>query len=69
MIDSSKSNVRTLSGADVVTCAALGERRAPRPPRQKNDPKFIKAARELRDRFLEEVNSPGSRFLPAGTQA
>jgi hypothetical protein len=36
----------------------------PKKPRQKNDPKFIKAARELRDRFLEEVNS--GRCLPAG---
>jgi hypothetical protein len=34
-------------------------------PKQKNDPKFIAAARELRDRYLEEVNSPGSRMLPA----
>jgi hypothetical protein len=37
----------------------------PRMPKQKNDPKFIAAARELRDRYLEEVNSPGSRMLPA----
>jgi hypothetical protein len=29
----------------------------PKKPRQKNDPKFIKAARELRDRYLEQVNT------------
>jgi hypothetical protein len=29
----------------------------PRMARQKNDPKFIKAARDLRDKFLEQVNS------------
>ena len=32
-------------------------------PRQKNDPKYVKAARELRDRFLEQVNV--DRLLPA----
>ena len=32
-------------------------------PRQKNDPKYIAAARELRDRYLEEVNT--GRLLPA----
>ena len=31
--------------------------------RQKNDPKFIAAARELRDRYLEQVNI--DRMLPA----
>jgi hypothetical protein len=36
-----------------------------RKPRVKNDPKFIAAARELRDRFLEQINSPGNdRMLP-----
>ena len=34
----------------------------PKQPR-KNDPKFIAAARELRDRYLEEVNT--GRILPA----
>jgi hypothetical protein len=40
----------------------------PRSPRHKHDPKYIAAARELRDRFLEQINSggPGSeRMLPA----
>ena len=32
-------------------------------PRQKNDPKYVAAARELRDRYLEEVNT--GRMLPA----
>ncbi len=36
-------------------------------PKQKHDAKYIAAARELRDRYLEEVNT--GRLLPgAGTQ-
>lgn len=35
----------------------------PRKRKQKNDPKYVAAARELRDRYLEEVNSPGSGNL------
>jgi len=35
--------------------------RKPR-PRRKHDPKYVAAARELRDRYLEEMNSPGSDF-------
>jgi hypothetical protein len=31
-------------------------------PKEKNDPKFIAAARELRDRYLEQVNA--QRLLP-----
>jgi hypothetical protein len=34
-------------------------------PRQKNDPTYVKAARELRDRYLEQVNAPGDRLLPS----
>jgi hypothetical protein len=34
-------------------------------PRAKNDPKYVKAARELRDRFLEQVNS--DRLLPGAS--
>ncbi len=36
----------------------------PRAPRQKNDPKHIAAARELRDRFLDQVNA--GLILPGG---
>ena len=36
----------------------------PKRPKQRNDPKHIAAARELRDRYLDEVNS--GRLLPAG---
>ena len=32
-------------------------------PRAKNDPKYIAAARELRDRYLEQIN--GDRLLPS----
>jgi N-acetylglutamate synthase-like GNAT family acetyltransferase len=35
----------------------------PKKPRQKNDPKYVAVARELRDRYLEQVNSPGSGML------
>jgi len=31
-------------------------------PRKKHDPKYIAAARELRDRYLEEMNVAGSDF-------
>ena len=33
-------------------------------PRAKHDPKHVAQARELRDRYLEEVNAPGSNLLP-----
>jgi GNAT superfamily N-acetyltransferase len=38
--------------------------KAPKKPRPKNDPKMVEAVRELRDRFLDEVNS--GRLLPGG---
>jgi hypothetical protein len=31
-------------------------------PRPKNDPKYVAAARELRDRYLEQINT--DRMLP-----
>jgi hypothetical protein len=34
-------------------------------PRQKNDPKYVAAARELRDRYLEQVNA--DRLLPSAS--
>jgi hypothetical protein len=36
----------------------------PRAPRQKNDPKYIAAARELRDRYLEQINAAPHVLLP-----
>jgi len=33
-------------------------------PRQKHDPKYVKAARDLRDQYLEEINT--GRMLPSG---
>ena len=44
--------------------APLQKPKKPRAPRQKNDPKYIAAAKELRDRYLEQVN--GSMLLPPG---
>lgn len=39
-------------------------------PRVKNDPKYVAAARELRDRYLEQVNGPdGERLLLTQTTA
>jgi len=38
-------------------------KREPR-PKAKNDPKLVAAARELRDRWMEEINA--GRYLPAG---
>lgn len=35
-------------------------------PKQKNDPKHVAAARELRDRYLEQINT--ERMLPPGAQ-
>jgi hypothetical protein len=43
--------------------AKAEERKRLRKEKQKNDPKYVAAARELRDRFLEEVNTPGSDLL------
>lgn len=40
----------------------------PRRPRQKHDPKYVAAARELRDRYLEELNSGSGNLLPPAAQ-
>jgi hypothetical protein len=43
------------------------EPKTPKPekkPRQKNDPKLVAAARKLRDRYLEQINT--TRLLPQG---
>ena len=34
-------------------------------PKQKNDPRYIAAARELRDRWLEQVNAHDGRAIAA----
>lgn len=65
------SGKRSLTGAQ--TCPAAFQRKITqrwsgcRKARQKNDAKFIAAARELRDRYLEQVNSGGAAgtLLPA----
>jgi hypothetical protein len=37
-----------------------------KPPRFKNDPKMVEAARELRDRYIEQINAaPGLLLLPS----
>jgi hypothetical protein len=54
--------VPELDAPDVLA-EAPKPRRAPK-PRQKNDPKLVSAARELRDRYLEHINS--GALLPQG---
>ncbi len=58
--------VRYVERADAPAEEELVEKKVkkPRKPRQKNDPKLVKAARELRDRYLEQVNE--GRLLPGG---
>jgi len=41
-------------------------RGGPKRPTTKCDPKIIAAARELRDRYLEQINSSGCALMPAG---
>jgi ribosomal protein S18 acetylase RimI-like enzyme len=41
------------------------KQREPR-KKQKNDPRYVAAARELRDRYLEHVNADPSMLLPVG---
>lgn len=62
------SGVRYLDRADALALpdeaqAAKPKPKRPRQPRQKNDPQYVAAARELRDRYLEHVNT--GRMLPS----
>jgi hypothetical protein len=55
--------------APVVACPEQGRREKVKESRRagmKNDPKLIAAARELRDRWLEQVNAPGGNALLVG---
>lgn len=61
------SGIRYVQRADYVPEPEPAKpRRAPRPPSPKNDPRHTAAARELRDRFLEEINSDQDLLLPQG---
>lgn len=57
-----RGGVKYIDRADAPTEVEQPKPKKPRAPRQKNDPKYVKAARELRDRYLEEVNV--GRLLP-----
>jgi hypothetical protein len=57
------SGIRYMDRGDHVPEPEQVKPKKPSKPRAKNDPKMVKAARELRDRFLEEVNS-GRFVLP-----
>ena len=45
------------ANAEAVVVNAGGKPKRPKKPKAKNDPKHVAAARELRDRYLEQVNS------------
>jgi len=56
------SGIRYVNRTDYVPETDAPEGMEPRPkpapkPRQKNDPKLVAAARELRDRYLEQINT------------
>jgi hypothetical protein len=55
--------IRYIERGDFVPEPEPEKPKRERKPRQKNDPKYVAAARELRDRFLEQVNT--ERLLPA----
>lgn len=57
-----RGGVKYIDRADAPEEVEVSKPKKPRAPRQKNDPKYVKAARELRDRYLEEVNV--GRLLP-----
>jgi hypothetical protein len=57
--------VPELDAPDELVALAAKKPKRPRKERMKNDPKFIAAARELRDRYLDEVNSEGGMLLPS----
>jgi len=63
----SGGKVKYVDRADYVAEPEPEKPKRPRnaKPRAKNDPKHIAAARELRDRYLEQINTPGERMLPA----
>jgi hypothetical protein len=58
------SGIRYIDRADYVPEPEPVKPKRERKPGAKNDPKHVAAARELRDRYLEEINS--GRLLPAG---
>jgi hypothetical protein len=43
---------------------AKEEKKKAKPPRMKNDPKLVAAARELRDRYTEQINAAPHLLLP-----
>jgi hypothetical protein len=51
-----------LAGPGALAAAKASKAKPPK-VRHENDPKLIAAARELRDKYLEQVNSPGGEML------
>jgi hypothetical protein len=60
---------RLFSPLSFEAAAKPAAEKPPRPKRvkQKNDPKLVAAAWELRDRWMEQVNADESLLLPAGS--
>ena len=61
-----RNGVKYLDRADAPAEDVSQKPKRERKPRQKNDPKYVAAARELRDRYLEQVNSDPRALLPEG---
>lgn len=59
-----KGGVKYIERADAPELVEPPKPKKPRKPRQKNDPQYVAAARELRDRYLEQVNA-GQLLPPA----
>ena len=61
-----RNGVKYIERGDAPAEEELAKPKRPRKPRQKHDPKYVAAARELRDRYLEEMNS--GNLLPPAAQ-
>jgi hypothetical protein len=51
-----RKGVKYVDRADAPAEEVIAKTKREKKPRQKNDPKFIAAARELRDRYIEQIN-------------
>jgi hypothetical protein len=57
----------SVTAPPVAVPVHVGKPKREKKPKLKNDPQHVAAARELRDRYLEQFNAEGAgRVLPAG---
>jgi hypothetical protein len=56
------------SPEELKAAKAAEQKQKPKREKQKNDPKLVAAAREFRDRYLDEVNSADGRRLLESTR-